>query len=130
MPSFGKKKAALQIPDDWIEKIVREVEDKSGSGGAVNPKNLDVQAVCKNFPEEFPVFIEISKGSNNKYEWDVDHNIMMLDRVLSSAVFYPYDYGFMPQTLCEDGKYEYPFDVLSYPFTCLTMHKQETHWMC
>jgi len=105
---FGKKKAVLEIPNDWIEKIVTEVVDNR-KVKVTDPKNLDVESMCNSFPEEFPVFIEISKGSNNKYEWDVDHNIMVLDRVLSSAVFYPYDYGFMPQTLCEDGD---PLDVL------------------
>lgn len=98
----------LDVPTDWIERIVSEVvEEKQVK--VTDPKNLDVQSMCESFPEEFPCFIEIQKGSTNKYEWDVDHNIMVLDRVLSSAVFYPYDYGFIPQTLCEDGD---PLDVL------------------
>ena len=44
-----------------------------------------------------------------KYEWDEEHNVIKLDRVLSSAVFYPHDYGFIPQTLGGDGD---PLDVL------------------
>merc|ERR1719226_74939 len=60
-------------------------------------------------PEIVPVFIEVSANSRNKYEWDQEYGVMMLDRVLHSAVFYPENYGFIPQTLCGDGD---PLDVL------------------
>lgn len=63
----------------------------------------------KKMPEEVIVFIEVQKGSRMKYEWDHDIGFLRLDRVLHSAVFYPYDYGFLPQTLCGDGD---PLDVL------------------
>lgn len=53
--------------------------------------------------------IEISKGSHNKYEIDKTTGLLMLDRMLWSAVHYPGDYGFLPQTLCEDGD---PLDVV------------------
>jgi inorganic pyrophosphatase len=49
------------------------------------------------------VLIEIPAGSKNKYEFDKDLNAMALDRVLSSSVQYPYDYGFIPNTLGNDG---------------------------
>jgi inorganic pyrophosphatase len=49
------------------------------------------------------VLIEIPAGSKNKYEFDKDMNAMALDRVLSSSVQYPYDYGFIPNTLGNDG---------------------------
>lgn len=49
------------------------------------------------------VLIEIPAGSKNKYEFDKKMNAMILDRVLSSAVQYPYDYGFVPNTLADDG---------------------------
>ena len=61
------------------------------------------------FPYIIPAFIEISKGSNIKYEWDQANNALMLDRILHSSVVYPENYGFIPQTLCEDGD---PLDVL------------------
>lgn len=61
------------------------------------------------FPEKIPAFIEIAKGSNIKYEWDNDNNALVLDRILNSSVMYPENYGFIPQTLCEDGD---PLDVL------------------
>ena len=44
-----------------------------------------------------------------RYEWDEESGVLRLDRVLHSAVFYPFDYGFIPQTLCGDGD---PLDVL------------------
>lgn len=58
---------------------------------------------------EFPVVIEIPKGSKNKYELDKETGLLRLDRVLYSAVYYPADYGFIPRTYCDDGD---PLDVL------------------
>ena len=49
------------------------------------------------------VLIEIPAGSKNKYEFDKDMGAMILDRVLFSSVQYPYDYGFVPNTLADDG---------------------------
>ncbi len=48
-------------------------------------------------------FIEIPKGSSNKYEYDRDRKIMLLDRVLYSPLHYPADYGYVPNTLADDG---------------------------
>jgi inorganic pyrophosphatase len=58
---------------------------------------------------EFPVVIEIPKGSKNKYELDKETGLLRLDRVLHSAVYYPADYGFIPRTFCDDGD---PLDAL------------------
>lgn len=49
------------------------------------------------------VLIEIPAKSKNKYEFDKDMGAMILDRVLFSSVQYPYDYGFVPNTLADDG---------------------------
>jgi inorganic pyrophosphatase len=49
------------------------------------------------------VLIEIPAGSKNKYEFDKDMNAFILDRVLFSSVIYPCDYGFVPNTLADDG---------------------------
>ncbi len=49
------------------------------------------------------VLVEIPGGSKNKYEFDKDLNAFALDRVLYSSVRYPADYGFVPNTLAEDG---------------------------
>jgi len=53
--------------------------------------------------EEMHVIIEIPRGSKNKYEIDKKTGLIALDRVLHSAQSYPFDYGFVPQTLWEDG---------------------------
>ncbi len=62
-------------------------------------------------PSHFTALIEIPKGSTNKYELDKGSGLLRLDRVLSSAVYYPANYGFIPQTLAEDND---PMDVLVY----------------
>jgi inorganic pyrophosphatase len=62
-------------------------------------------------PGSFRAIIEIPRGSNLKYELDKSTGLLKLDRVLSSAVFYPANYGFIPQTLAEDHD---PLDVLVY----------------
>ncbi len=49
------------------------------------------------------VLIEIPAGSKNKYEFDKKMNAFILDRVLYASVQYPYDYGFVPNTLADDG---------------------------
>jgi inorganic pyrophosphatase len=48
-------------------------------------------------------FVEIPKGSRNKYEYDEELDAIMLDRFLFSSMVYPTDYGFIPKTLGEDG---------------------------
>lgn len=63
----------------------------------------------ENLPEEFTAVIEIPMGSNCKYELDKQTGLLKLDRVLYSAVYYPANYGFIPQTLAEDDD---PLDVL------------------
>ncbi len=54
-------------------------------------------------PEELNVIIEIPKGSHNKYEVDKDTGLIKLDRANYGAAAYPFDYGFVPQTLWDDG---------------------------
>ncbi|MCL6472632.1 MAG: inorganic diphosphatase [Firmicutes bacterium] len=49
------------------------------------------------------VIVEIPKGSRNKYEWDEKLGLFKFDRLLFSSVHYPVDYGFIPETLAEDG---------------------------
>lgn len=57
----------------------------------------------KNVPNEINVIIEINKGSKNKYEIDKETGLIALDRVGHTAQDYPFDYGFVPQTLWDDG---------------------------
>lgn len=54
-------------------------------------------------------FIEIPAGSQNKYEFDKGKGVLRLDRVLYSPVHYPTDYGYIEETLEEDGD---PIDIL------------------
>jgi inorganic pyrophosphatase len=48
-------------------------------------------------------YVEIPKGSRNKYEYDEELGAVKLDRLLYSSIVYPTDYGFIPDTLGEDG---------------------------
>ena len=59
--------------------------------------------------ESVNVIIEINKGSKNKYEIDKKTGLIALDRVLHTGQDYPFDYGFVPQTLWHDGD---PLDVV------------------
>ena len=54
-------------------------------------------------PSLLNVVIEISKGSRVKYEYNEEYECIMVDRILSSSHVYPHNYGFVPQTLCQDG---------------------------
>ena len=56
-----------------------------------------------NTPQEINVIIEIPKNSPNKYEIDKETGLIALDRANYSAAPYPFDYGFTPQTLWDDG---------------------------
>lgn len=63
----------------------------------------------EDLPREFASIIEIPFGSSVKYELDKASGLIKLDRILYSAVYYPANYGFIPQTLAEDDD---PLDVL------------------
>lgn len=54
-------------------------------------------------------FIEISKGSNIKYEYDKKEGCMVLDRILHNSNVFPYNYGYVPNTLSDDGD---PLDII------------------
>ena len=60
-------------------------------------------------PYEFMALIEIPRGSSIKYELDKATGLLRVDRMLYSAVHYPANYGFIPQTYAEDDD---PLDVL------------------
>ena len=63
----------------------------------------------EHLPPEFNALIEIPMGSSVKYELDKKTGLLRLDRMLYSAVYYPANYGFIPQTYAEDDD---PLDVL------------------
>ncbi|MBL7687296.1 MAG: inorganic diphosphatase, partial [Bdellovibrionaceae bacterium] len=62
-----------------------------------------------NAPNIIQVIIEVPKGSKNKYELHKPSGLLKVDRVLFSSVHYPANYGFIPQSYCEDHD---PLDVL------------------
>jgi inorganic pyrophosphatase len=66
-------------------------------------------AVGTNPPEHVNGIIEIPKGSRAKYEIDKDSGLIKLDRVLYASMYYPLNYGFIPQTLGEDHD---PLDIV------------------
>jgi inorganic pyrophosphatase len=65
--------------------------------------------------ETVEVFVEVPMGSRNKYEWDFDRGCFVLDRMLFSAVRYPGDYGFIPETLALDGDHLDALVILGEP---------------
>ena len=56
-----------------------------------------------NLPDEINVIVEVPKNSSNKYEYDEEKGNFKLDRIIHSPLFFPFEYGFIPQTLSEDG---------------------------
>ena len=56
-----------------------------------------------NLPDEINVIVEVPKNSSNKYEYNEKKGNFELDRIIHSPLFFPFEYGFIPQTLSEDG---------------------------
>ena len=79
---------------------LRQGTDWAGARGCEKRKTAGV---------EHAIVVEIPKGSRNKYEMDHDSSAIWLDRTLFTAMQYPADYGFFPDTLAEDGD---PLDAL------------------
>ncbi len=73
--------------------------------------NLINKSIGKNYPNTVNAIIEIEKDSSAKYEYCPDLNMLKLDRCLISSMRYPTSYGFIPQTLSDDGD---PLDILVY----------------
>lgn len=82
--------------------------------------------------EVIDVVIEIPRGSRNKYEYDHERHVVRLDRRLFTATTYPSDYGFVPETLAEDGD---PLDALvlleepTFPGCWITARPIGVFWM-
>lgn len=72
-------------------------------------KELDSLGAGTNPPEAINIVVEISKGNSVKYEFDSGTGFLFVDRKLYTAMFYPCNYGFIPQTLEMDGD---PVDAL------------------
>lgn len=61
--------------------------------------------------DEVLVYVEISKNTNIKYEFDKDLNALICDRILFTPFMFPFNYGFIPNTLSGDGD---PLDAIVY----------------
>jgi len=66
-------------------------------------------SIGENAPNEVTAIIEIPKNTRAKYELDKESGMLKLDRVLYSSMYYPANYGFIPQTYCDDKD---PLDIL------------------
>ncbi len=72
-------------------------------------------AHADDFPDVVEIVVEIPRGSRNKYEFDEAAGVFRLDRVLSSAVFYNFDYGFIEGTRADDGDHTDALLVIDEP---------------
>lgn len=66
-------------------------------------------SIGRNPPQYVHALIEIPKGSRAKYEIDKESGLIKLDRVIYASMYYPLNYGFIPQTLGDDGD---PLDIV------------------
>jgi adenylate kinase len=85
-----------QIPHERITQLARTGEPVPTAPAAPPPAAEERTAAIE-------IVIEVPRGSRNKYEFDHDRHVLRLDRRLFSATVYPADYGFIPDTLAEDG---------------------------
>ena len=65
--------------------------------------NYHSLSIGPNYPVSFNMVVEIAKSGHNKYQYDETSGVIKLDRVLHSPMFYPVDYGFIPETRSADG---------------------------
>jgi adenylate kinase len=99
---FSRLLAGLwpRIPADRVAQLAGASEPVP-TGPAADAEDMSASAI--------DVVIEVPRGSRNKYEFDHDRHVLHRDRRLFSATVYPADYGFIPDTLAEDGD---PLDAL------------------
>ncbi len=91
-----------RIPADRIAQLAG-VSEPVPTAPMAFPADEDLNALA------VEVVIEVPRGSRNKYEFDHERHVLHLDRRLFSPTVYPADYGFIPETLAEDGD---PLDAL------------------
>jgi inorganic pyrophosphatase len=91
-----------RIPTDRVAQLAG-VSEPVATGPPAPAADEDLSALAVD------VVIEVPRGSRNKYEFDHERHVLHLDRRLFSATVYPADYGFVPDTLAEDGD---PLDAL------------------
>lgn len=126
---MGRSELALKYHKGCGRKVVRakhmaqEVIGEPGSPPDLCPMIHPWHGIApgKHAPQRVNAIIEIPKDSKGKYELHKESGLLMLDRVLFSAVHYPANYGFIPGTYCDDKD---PLDILvltslTLPHLCL-----------
>ena len=91
------------------EEAVGEVQEIGHPSSLADPRATASASMGQTPLMEVDIVVEIPRGSRNKYEMDHETGAIWLDRMLFTATQYPADYGFVPETLAEDGD---PLDVL------------------
>jgi inorganic pyrophosphatase len=120
MSVAGNPGGAFRIPiltrDDTVKTKTSKFD--SANQGLVDPTTLkpstkkaeeSTTGTAEAGDKLLQVIIETPKGSHNKYSFDEEQNIFVLRAALPSGMVFPYDFGFVPQTLADDGD---PLDVL------------------
>ncbi len=69
-------------------------------------------------PDLLNMVIEVHSGSRDKYEYDINLEAFVLDRIIPSSVVFPVEYGFVPRTWYDDGD---PLDIMALSFAPLTV---------
>jgi hypothetical protein len=112
---LGEKSSAEAKSQEIQAKRISFFENRSNEVMKGEFANVEVRCDCcldspwhkidagDDAPKRFNVIIKVPIGSTNKYELDKKTRLLKLDRVLYSAVYYPANYGFIPQTLVNDG---------------------------
>eukprot|EP01061_Rhynchopus_euleeides_P011431 TRINITY_DN21008_c2_g2_i2.p2 TRINITY_DN21008_c2_g2~~TRINITY_DN21008_c2_g2_i2.p2 ORF type:complete len:651 (+),score=302.52 TRINITY_DN21008_c2_g2_i2:47-1954(+) len=103
--------SGVQSTDESIVAFATVREEVMSSDPSFGDwKNHHERGAGKTYGDDVvPCMIEVTRGSPNKYEVEKETGMLVLDRVLHSAVHYPGDYGYIPATLCGDGD---PLDLL------------------
>jgi len=90
-----------------MSKSGQTSKNGKGTGALADPSRLS--SVDQDDESIVQVVIETPKGSRNKYSFDPEQRVFELKKVLPAGMAFPYDFGFVPRTLAEDGD---PVDVL------------------
>jgi adenylate kinase len=125
----------LGNPDQVRDALLRALRPELAADRNAASESADVRR--QHHPDDdealaIDVVVEIPRGSRNKYEYDHERHAMRLDRRLFSATVYPADYGFIPDTLGEDGD---PLDAMvlleepTFPGCWITARPVGVFWM-
>jgi inorganic pyrophosphatase len=106
----------VQLPDRLLDLHVGQSRLALVSDSATDrPADNTSDSPRRPFPDVLEVVVEIPSGSRNKYEYDESAGVLRLDRVLSSAVFYNFEYGYVEGTRADDGDHTDAMVLLAEP---------------